>query len=300
MSKKKFFIGDSTANEKFDSAVHNLRNKYYNLYRSQFQWTGLNYRQEDYIMKEFWAKGTVAAFKIMDGEIGFAPWTMQSWDMYALPETVILINQMGSPLVPNTTQIVDKDVVLGYIQSNKKPLKEIVDWYIDRIAQVEMVISTNLELHKMPFIIPIEEAKKTKARDLINRLLNNEIVIFMDEEDPQLFKAVQTEAPYIIDRLNDYKKTLEGELKTVLTINNPGEYKVEQLQLSEVNANNEEINDTQNDYISHLQSFCERIGETLGITIGVKSTSELLGVEGEVHSREDKPGPKEGSGEGEE
>lgn len=300
MSKKKFFMGDSTANEKFDSAVHNLRNKYYNLYRSQFQWTGLNYRQEDYIMKEFWAKGTVAAFKIMDGEIGFAPWAMQSWDMYALPETVILINQMGSPLVPNTTQIVDKDVVLGYIQSNKKPLKEIVDWYIDRIAQVEMVISTNLELHKMPFIIPIEEAKKAKARDLINRLLNNEIVIFMDEEDPQLFKAVQTEAPYIIDRLNDYKKTLEGELKTVLTINNPGEYKVEQLQLSEVNANNEEINDTQNDYVSHLQSFCERINKTLGITIGVKSTSELLGVEGEVHSREDKPGPKEGNGEGEE
>lgn len=54
---------------------HNLRNKFFNLYRSNYEWTGLDYRQEEYVMKELWAKGTVAAFRIKNiDELGFAPW----------------------------------------------------------------------------------------------------------------------------------------------------------------------------------------------------------------------------------
>ena len=54
---------------------HNLRNKFFNLYRSNYEWTGLDYRQEEYVMKELWAKGTVAAFRINNiDELGSAPW----------------------------------------------------------------------------------------------------------------------------------------------------------------------------------------------------------------------------------
>jgi len=79
-------------------------------------------------MRKFWKDGTVAAFKIKNlDEIGFASWGRSSVDMYGETETVFLVNQYSSPLVPSTVQTVDKDVVIGWIQSNRKPLAMIVD-----------------------------------------------------------------------------------------------------------------------------------------------------------------------------
>ena len=295
MSKKNYFKSLLNQNDVYAQTVQMYRNKYYNLYRAQFKWTGLNYRQEDYIMRRFWQNGTVAAFKIKNlEELGFAPWTLNSWDMYNLPETVTLINEHASPLIPATVQTVDKDVCLGYIQRNKKGIAMIVEWYIDRIAQVEMVINTNLELHKMPFLIPIDKENEAIARDTVQRILNNELVLFIEGADPTLFKAVVTEAPYIIDKLCDYKTTLENELKTYLGIDNNGVEKQEQLQMSEVNANNDEIMDSEGSFMDSLNEWCDNIKETLGITISVETTSKPVEMDGEGHDMTEKPGPKEG------
>lgn len=213
--------------------------------------------------------------------------------MYDLPETVVLTNVHGSPLIPSKVMTVDKDVVLGYIQRNKKPLSMIVEWYIERIAQVEMVINTNLQLHKLPFLIPVEE-DKAKIEDAVDRILNNELVLFVEGVEPNLFKAVATEAPYIIDKLHEYKVGLENELKTYLGVDNQGAVeKREQLQLDEVNAGNDEINDYANNFLDCLNEFCDGIQETLGITISVEPTSKPVEMSGEVHDGE-QPGPDGG------
>lgn len=287
---------DKNVNSVYNETVNMLRNKYYALYRSNFKWNNINYRQEDFIMRKFWADGTVAAFKIKNlDEIGFCSWARVTIDMYGETETVTLVNQYGSPLVPSNTQVVDKDVVIGWIQSNRKPLRMIVDWYIERIAQVDMVINTNLNLHKMPFIIPLDKGDKeakNQLNDVVDRILNNELVLFVEGVDPSLFKTVATGAPYIIDKLANYRKDLENDLKTVIGINNPGVTKIEQLQLSEVNANNAEVNSHDNDYKYQLDKFCERIKETLGYDISVETVREPVQNDGVEKEYEEAPGPK--------
>lgn len=287
---------DKDVNQVYNQTVNILRNKYYNLYRSNFKWNNINYRQEDFIMRKFWAEGSVAAFKIKNlDEIGFASWARNTIDMYGETETVFLVNQYSSPLIPSTVQIVDKDIVLGWIQSNRKPIRMIVDWYIERIAQVDMVINTNLNLHKMPFIIPLDSADKDAKKqlsDAVDRILNNELVLFVEGVDPSLFKAVATAAPYIIDKLANYRKDLENDLKTYLAVNNPGVSKIEQLQLSEVNANNDEINSHDEDFKMQLDKFCERIKETLGYDISVEVQREKVEQEGINKEYEEAPGPK--------
>lgn len=283
-------------NDVYNQTVNMLRNKYYNLYRSNFRWNNINYRQEDFIMRKFWAEGTVAAFKIKGiDEIGFCSWARNTIDMYGETETVTLVNQYGSPLVPSSIQVVDKDVVLGWIQGNRKPLKMIVEWYIERIAQVDMVINTNLNLHKLPFLIPLDKADKdakNKLQDVVARILNNELVLFVEGVEPSLFKAVATAAPYIIDKLENYKKDLENDLKTYIAVNNPGVTKIEQLQLSEVNANNDEVNSHDNDYKYNLDAFCERIRETLGYDISVETVRQPVEYDGVEKSYSEAPGPK--------
>ena len=293
MSKRRYYLDEQNPNEMYNKTVQVLRNKYFNLYRAQFKWNGINYRQEDYIMKKFYGDGTVSAFRIKNlDELGFAPWVRQSWDMYGLPETVLLINEHGSPLVPNDIQTVDKDVCIGYIQRNKKSIFMVVDWYVKRIAEVEMVINTNLQLHKMPFLVSVTEENKKKAEDIIKQILNNELVVFTDIETADL-GAVSTIAPYIIDKLVDYKNTLENELKTYLGVNNNGVEKQEQLQLGEINANNDEIMDNENNFFDCLQEWCKNIKETLGIEISVERTSEPIEVMGQEHELTEKTGPKE-------
>ena len=275
-----------------NNTVHQLRNKYFNLYRSQFKWTGLNYRQEEYVMKELWAKGTVAC-SVDHGELIFAPWAMTAYDMYGFPEKVNLINLYGVPFIKNTAYVVDKDCVLGYLQANHKGLAEIVDWYIFRIAEVEQVIAINLQLHKIPFLIPTDKENVNKLKDLVDRIIAGELVITAETDEAELLKCIQTDAPYIIDKLMNYKRELEGELKTLLTVNNSAVAKIEQVQLAEANSNNDEINDNQIGFLKELEGFCNRIKETLGVVISIESTSEPVQVDGEIHDRMNKTGPKE-------
>lgn len=289
-----FFRRSKNQNREFATAVNMLRNKYYNLFRANFKWYGLNYREEDYIMRKFWGDGTVAAFKIKPVDvIGYTIYTQNSWDMYDNPETVLFINERGVPFIPATVQTVDRDCVIGYIQRNRKPLKMMVEYYIDRIAQVEMVINVNLNIHKMPFVIPVDSAD-AKINDIVDRILNNELVIFAPDVDPMTFKSIATGAPYIIDKLQDYKTALENELKTILGVDNSGSVqKREQMQLDEVNAVNDEINDYAGQYLDCLQEFCERVREVLGGDIWVEPTSAPVESIGEYHTGA-KPGPKEG------
>lgn len=293
---RQLMFDSKNVNDVYNQTVNMLRNKYYALYRSNFKWNNIDYRQEDFIMRKFWADGTVCAFKIPNiDEIGFCSWARNTIDMYGETETVYLVNQYGSPLIPSTLQIVDKDVVIGWIQSNRKPLRMIVDWYIERIAQVDMVINTNLNLHKLPFLIPLDKGDKdakSKLQDVVSRILNNELVLFVEGVDPTLFKAVATEAPFIIDKLANYRKDLENDLKTVLGVNNPGVNKIEQLQLSEVQANDAEVNSHDSDYSYQLEQFCERIKETLGYDISVETVREPVEEVQEEREYEEAPGPK--------
>lgn len=291
-NSKEFFNRDRATDDYYRRTVDCLYNKYYNIYRSNFKTTGLDYRQEYYLMNKFWQDGTIAAFSLKhNAGIAFAPWQMVSWDLYNQPETITLINTYSSPLVPTDIKTVDKEVVIGYLQSNRKPLKKIVSWYIERIAQVEAVINTNLNLNKMPFLVRVDEDNRKKVEDVVDRILNNELVITVDG-DPGAIEAITTAAPYIIDKLQDYKKTLENDLLTYLGIQNCNTAKQEQLQMAEVNGNNEEINLSDTDFENNLKDFCKRVKEVLGFDISITVSQPDAEADGQEHKLENKTGPK--------
>lgn len=295
MAKKNCLLRrNKNQNREFADTVNLLHNKYYNLYRANFKWRGVPYRAEDYIMRNFYKRGTVSAFVITDAQmLGYTGYTVQSWDMYDCPETILFTNERGVPFIPSTVQTVDVNCVIGFLQFNKKPLYKTVDYYVQRIAQVEMVININLNLQKMPFIIPVD-GDDAKINDIVDRILAGELVIFAPDVDPMTFKSVSTGAPYVIDKLVQYKTSLENELKTILGVDNTGTVqKLEQIQMDEINAGNDEINDFGYQFVKNLQSFCKRVRNVLGYDIWVESTSAPVDSIGQVHVGA-KPGPKGG------
>lgn len=243
-----------------------LDNKYFDLWMSKYE-SDLDPIVFHYIFKEFYNKGTVGVFKVKHtDEIGAAPYVTQSYNMYDYPETIQFTNLRNSPIVPNGTHIVNRDAVIGWCQSNHKSIKYIVDKYIERILDVEMVINTQLETHKLPFLVGISPEDKSRANDIIDRILNNEPVIFMDLEDLNMVKTLVNSNPYIIDKLVDYKQTIECELLTFLGLDNAVSQKV---NLDITNANNSLINAFKDDIDYNLKNFVDDCKNYLGINFSL-------------------------------
>lgn len=239
-----------------------LDNKYFDLWMSKYD-SDLDPQVFHYLFKEFYNKGTVGGFSVKHtNELGVAPYSVQSYNMYDYPEKINFVNIRNSPLVPNGTKIVNKDAVVGWCQSNHKSIKFIVDKYISRILEVEMVINTQLETHKLPFLIGINPEDKKKAEDIVDKILNNEPVIFMDLDDLSMVKTLVNSNQYIIDKLSEHKQSIECELLTFLGLDNAVSQKV---NLDITNANNSLINAFKDDIDYNIQNFVNDCKEYLGV-----------------------------------
>lgn len=133
-----------------------------------------------------------------------------------------------------------------------------------------MVINTNLQVSKLPWLIGVTPADKEKAEDIIDRILNDEVVVFSDMQDLQMVQSFATTTPYIIDKLYSYKTSLENELLTFLGLDNSQTDK--QLLVDQVNANNESINANQQSLLNHLEQFLDDINEVFGVSYSVEPT----------------------------
>lgn len=282
--KYAFWYGDGNAVSEIQNRCRqNYINKCYNIWMSKFQWDGLDEemaaQEENFIMRKFWSDGTVAARNINNTDLmAFAPWTLQSLNYYDLPETVNLVNLHGvsNNIIPTSTQVVNKDVVLLYCQPSHKPILTTVSYYVDRMVQVDMVINTNLQLQKMPWLIGVDEADKDKMEDIVQRILNNEVVVFADLQSLGKIQTLATNTPYIIDKLVEYKRGLEQELMTFLGIDNNGSASLEQTHVSvdAVNANNDMINDYGNAIESEINKGLKDIKRVLNRDIRIKAVSK--------------------------
>ena len=289
-NKYTFFKGNSEYGDGGKQSVlelaqkckQNYINKYYNIWMSKFEWGGLDEelkeQQENFIMRKFWSDGTLAARNVEGIDImAFAPYGGMEYDMYDFPSKVTLVNLRGvsQKLIPFEPQVVGKDVVIGWCQPNHKPIAAVVQYYVDRMVEVDMVINTNLNLMKMPFLVGVNEVDKKKMEDIVRRILNNEVVIFADLQELNKVQALATQTPYIVDKLVEHKRGLEQELMTYMGVDNNGSSSLEQTHVSvdAVNANNDVINDYGNAIEGEIKKWLDEIKRVLGreITIRCKS-----------------------------
>lgn len=277
-----------------------LTNKYYNIWMSKFKWGGLDegvaHQQENFIMRKFWADGTVSCRYMRNIDtLVFTPYTGSNYDLYDFPSEVTLVNLRNAPIsmVPETIQVVGRDVVLGWAQPNHKPIAEIVRFYVDRMTQVQMVINTNLQLQKMPFLVGVNETDSAKMKDVVRRILNNEIVIFADLEDLQRIQTLVTQSPYIIDKLTEHYRGLEQELLTYIGVDNNGSQSLEQTHVSvdAVNANNDVINDYGRAIENEIQKWLDGIERVFGRRLTIEPQSRPVNT---IHEQEEKKDEKIG------
>lgn len=277
MANKKVFVDKDNVNARRTEKRTQLENLYYNMFFDGFKVEGLEPIKEDYIMKAFWSKGTVAGFNVKRiNESCFTDYSTQTYNIYDFPETVKLINKREVGFIPTEPMTVGIDVAIGWIQSNHKGIRTMILPWIEKMVEVEMVINTNLVQHKVPWFFVTDQNSVDQVNDIIDRILNDEVAITLSAQDIEAIKAVATGQPYIIDKLTSYYNELDSKVKTFLGVDNAMQVQegLQRTLVDQVCSNDEEINGNANGFLRHMKTFFDEVNDLCGTNYVPKQTHE--------------------------
>lgn len=173
------------------------------------------------------------------------------------------------------------------VQNNweRIPTAGTMELFAYRLYEAEQTTMVNIKAQKTPVIILVNENQRHTMEQLYDQINGNRPAIFGDKDnlkDSQI-KALNTEAPFVADKIMDYKKEIWNEALTFLGINNIMVDKKERLITDEANSNNELINMNLQSYLAPRQLACKQFNEKFGLTgtdkeISVRVRSDLHNI----------------------
>lgn len=141
----------------------------------------------------------------------------------------------------------DKDFPLDdmvYVRNNLEalPTDTTIQLFAQRLYEAERTIDVNVKAQKTPVIILCDEKQRLTMKNVYMKFDGNEPVIYgkkgLDIDD---IKVLRTDAPFVADKLEEYKRNVWSEALSFLGINNVMTEKKERLVVGEVEANNQLI-----------------------------------------------------------
>ena len=264
-----------------DRIFAQYQTKYFNLFLNRFRWKGdLDEQQVNFIMRQFWTAGQVGCIKLEGSEgssehpqglLVFCPFAPTLFNIYNYPIYAQAIALRPVKFIPTRQLKVDEEIVLGYINRSRSPIKPVVDYYCEKLASIEAVIQVNLLVQKTPWIIKTAPESQRKMLELSDFLMQDKPRIFVDLDEADKAEALVSGAPYVIDKLYAYKNAVENELREYLGFNNLGlSEKKEHMIRDEVNMNNEATDASGDVYLDCLGDFAEKITNVHGVSVEVE------------------------------
>lgn len=166
------------------------------------------------------------------------------------------------------------------------PTCNSMELFAYRLYEAQRTCDTNIKAQKTPVMVIVDEKQRLLMENLYNQYDGNQPFIFGDKEQLSadgMLKAISTQAPYVADKITDYKKEIWNEALTYLGINNIMIAKKERLITDEANSNNELINLNLQSFLAPRQEACRQFNEMFGFTgtdkeISVRVRSDLYNI----------------------
>lgn len=148
--------------------------------------------------------------------------------------------------------------------------------YAARLAEVTRTIDVNVHAQRTPVLVVGTDKQRNSLRQMYRQWKQNEPVIFGDAQiTDHPLTVLKTDAPYITDKLMDYKHDLWNEVMTFLGLNNANTDKRERLVADEVSANDAQIEQSAQVMLKARERACEQINALFGTNISVRLRTPL-------------------------
>lgn len=178
-----------------------------------------------------------------------------------------------------------KECVLVQNNYESIPTCGTLELFAYRLYEAERTCDVNVKAQKTPVMIVVDENQRLMMENLYNQYDGNQPFIFGDKQqlDSNMIKGISTQAPYVVDKLTEYKKEIWNDALSFLGINNINIDKKERLITGEANANNEFINLNLQSYLAPRIEACRQFNELFGLTgtdkeISVRVRSDLNNI----------------------
>lgn len=113
----------------------------------------------------------------------------------------------------------DSECILIMNNYDRVATEPTLNLFCRRLYEVERTIDVNIKSQKFPLFIVCDEKQRLTMKNLYMKYEGNEPVIFGDKNlfsDGSKVEAIKTDAPYIADKLQEYKMQIWNEMLTFL------------------------------------------------------------------------------------
>lgn len=190
------------------------------------------YIDESYVNKILLSQGSICFF--VDEVLGLLalPWlSMAGLDVYGRPRRVQCYGQNGY----HSKILNQHEFVIMYDNSGKRPLYSMVCQYAERYSNAVRTQDINIGQQKTNRIWKTASGQEQSVSDLLNNIDGNvENVITYDGLDITETQSVLSVAPYVTDKIDEYKANLWNEFLGAIGISNININKKERLIKDEV------------------------------------------------------------------
>ena len=167
-----------------------------------------------------------------------------------------------------------------YIMNNNLeiPTSQSLQLFAYRLYETERTIDTNLIAQKTPVLIEGDTKTILTLKNVYMQYSGNTPFIFGNKQFDisNKLNVLKTDAPYLIDKLEDHKHEIWNEALTYLGIDNANTDKKERLITSEVESNDDLINYYLNCFYKTRKDACDRINEKYNLNIELSLNKEIL------------------------
>ena len=237
MSKNKFsknfyknnyeFIDSATLNnESFQDYLYRLRK----LALSRFKWTLPKSMNEIWLEKSLYEFGMASFLKDKNyGLINTKCCSSGDLNIYGLPTRLNCYSFEYQSIRKLYTGLEGKtDAQIEYLENSEAilvpnnwdfiPTESTLLLYAYRLYQADRTCDVNIGAMRTPVLILVPENQKLAMENLYVQYEGNRPVIFGDKDSlsPDSIRSIKTEAPFIADKIMDYKKKIWNEALTFL------------------------------------------------------------------------------------
>ena len=156
------------------------------------------------------------------------------------------------------------------------PTANSIELFCMRLADAQRIIDLNIKAQATPYVVMTDENERLSMLNAFQQVDKNAAVIFGKKGtfDPNSVKVLSTNAPYIADKVQGYKRDIWNEMLSYLGVDNIEE-KAERLVASEVGGNNELVNLNLMSFYATRKLAAEQFNEKYGTNIEVKLRSDI-------------------------
>lgn len=240
---------------------------------SMFEWSGLPKSINlEYLEEALFTHGKILFFK--DSLLGHLALTCIPVGMNVYGEPTAF--QVNVPGYQSKENIKAAEAVLIKNNQLTEPTSWMIGAFAGRLAETERTIAVNLNAQKTPILLLVEDGQNVLTlKNAYKKIEDGVPVILADKAtfSTDSVKSINTEAPYIIDKLDTHKMNLWNEALTFLGINNTNTEKRERLITDEVNANQQHVKLSAHAMLLTRQEAVRKINSLFGLQISVKLKS---------------------------